>query len=222
MQKTNMQTQLISILIPTYKPDIHKFEKLLKSIRNQNTLQPEIVIGLQGNDNIENLIKKYDCKLIKFDRPSSYKTRINLIPYATWKYVWFVDCDDELPNSAIDNLIEIIESKDKEFDVIIFGVLEQFINKSKYPEKGIFETKKSILQMFYDTGNIQHSLYSKIIKTDVLRKTRFPDVDIFYGDDLIATKAILNSSDSLLSINQVFYIYKDPTGSNAKNAITSA
>lgn len=114
-------SSLISILIPVYNPDISKFEECLMSIRNQGIFQPEIIIGMQGETDITNLVKKYKCRLIHFDKPSLYKTRIKLIPYVDSKYVWYVDCDDRIAKSSLDNLIAVLEKfKTNKPDIICF------------------------------------------------------------------------------------------------------
>ena len=71
-----MDASNISILIPTYHPDLALFEKCLASIRLFNRSHPQFVVGLQGDASIEELCEKYDAELVRFDPPSSYKTRI--------------------------------------------------------------------------------------------------------------------------------------------------
>lgn len=212
-----MDTELISILIPAYKPDIEKFDECLKSIRSQGTYQPEIIIGIQGDTDLSEIAKKYKCQLVHFDKPSSYKTRIRLIPYANGEYIWYVDCDDKILSHSLDELVVLIsEFKTQKPDIICFKSSGLFNQPKNARENRLILGNKDIVSTFYKTDLIDNYMFEKIFKKTLLNKIIFPNIDIFYGDDQISTKAILEKAESLLVSDKEFYAYSGPSGSSPK------
>lgn len=208
-----MDASNISILIPTYHPDLALFEKCLASIRLFNRSHPQIVVGLQGDASIEELCEKYDAELVRFDPPSSYKTRIKLISYAKNDYIWFIDCDDTIRPNSVDLLEDFILTNS---DVYIFG-FTNLLKKEVVPATKRLLKGKEILNDFYSSDSIPNSLFAKLIKKAVLDTVSFPDIDIFQGDDLVISFFALKECSSLEFVPLVLYNYDLNTFSASKN-----
>lgn len=203
----------ISILIPAYNPDLVLFEKCLASIRLSNKSHPQIVVGLQGDAPIEELCEKYNAELVRFEPPSSYKTRIKLISCAKNEYIWFIDCDDTIRPNSVDLLEDSISSNS---DVYIFG-FTNLQKKEVVPTSKRLLEQNGILEDFYLSDSIPNSLFAKLIKKAVLDTASFPDIDIFQGDDLVISFFALKECSSLEFVPLVLYNYDLNTNSARKN-----
>lgn len=72
------------------------------------------------------------------------------------------------------------------------------------------------MSAFFETKHIDNYMFEKIFDINLLKKAKFPDIDIFYGEDQILTKIILEKANSLLILNKAFYEYSGPAGSSPK------
>lgn len=199
----------ISILIPAYHPNLELLEECLRSIRQQD-YQVETIIGLQSDENITDIAKKYEVKVIKYEHPSVYKTRIDLLTEASGEYIWFIDCDDLVATKSIDYLEKII-SLFPGSDLIVVNLL-RFVNPGEIPAFvcSPFSYKaydiEEIREMFYE-NEIGHGIVQKIFRKDL--NVSFPDIDIFMAEDVVLSNTILNAAKGQIPyITNPLYLYR--------------
>lgn len=207
----------ISILIPCYNPDLSKFDRCLSSIRKSGYGDEQIVVGLQGQAELSQLQKKYSFQVVNFQKPSSYFTRIGLIPYATGDYIWYVDCDDVILPNSLKELSKIVSCESEEPDICLFGVYERENNKFFSPSSKRLGSREEVLNEFYRGSSFYGPLWQKIIKKSVLEKASFPNIDLFLGDDTTATLAVCKEANSAIAVPNIFYEYVERGGSSASN-----
>lgn len=209
----------LSILIPVYNPDLKRFAKCLSLLFLQKSDDVEVIVGLQGETDLSELRSKFDFKIIKFDKPSSYKTRIDLINHAKGNYVWFIDCDDE-PNPEASKIIKN-RCQIENFDILLFGIQERTDRYKRLFVPKIMElhNNEEILNEFYYGNSFYLQLWQKVFKKSVLENAVFPDIDVFCGDDVTFTLAALQKAKNLKSFEDIIYTYRNPTGSADKSAV---
>ena len=128
-------TESVSIIIPVYNCEKY-LDDCLISVENQTYHNIEVIIVNDGSkDNGLEIIKKYieknkDWKLIDQKNQGLSMSRNNGYDIATGKYIFFLDSDDEIPNDAIEKLVE--SAKKNNSDIVI-GNMINYNSKGKYP-----------------------------------------------------------------------------------------
>lgn len=204
-----MDPKNISILVPAYKPNPKLLTDLLQSIRKSNKSHPEIIIGLQGDSNdIASICEIFDAQIVKFDKPSSYRTRVALIDFALNDYVWFVDADDLLLPGAVDTLIRLI-NENPTIDCHVFNYLASYSVDNLQPVIGgnsKLIDRNEALALFSQNKYIGNAVWQKCFKKSI--KASFPDVDLFLGEDAIMTYSVLSASSKVMLLDKPLYFYR--------------
>lgn len=167
----------ISVIIPTYKPDYYIWE-CLNSIKNQTLDEKkfEVLIILNGEkepyyNNILNYIKENklkNFKLLYTDKIGVSNARNIGLESSNGEYIAFIDDDDYVDKSYLENFYKILD-KDTLFiaNIINFNENDKSIIRSiQYKEndieKNLFTYKKS----FSYIG-------AKIISKNIIRNIKF-------------------------------------------------
>lgn len=120
-----MIEELVSIIIPVY--NVEKYlKRCLESVMNQTYKNIEIICINDGStDRSLKILENYKIqdnriKVFSQENKGLSETRNRGINLAEGKYIFFIDSDDWIPNSAIENLIKQITNKS--IDVVIGGI----------------------------------------------------------------------------------------------------
>lgn len=141
----------VSILIPVYNVKPERFERTLASLVNQTSQDFEVCISDGGEKNVKDIIKKYENKIdIKYNK-SENKLGIsentnNALKLATGDFISFLDHDDILVNTAIEDVLEVFSEND--YDVL-------------YSDEQIVDEDGNILNRFYKPDFSIDLLYSQ-------------------------------------------------------------
>lgn len=198
---------LVSVIIPVYnvKPFL---EKSINSVVKQSYINLEIIVIDDGsNDGSSELLDKYInnnskpilLKHIKNKGLSNARnTGINL---ATGDYLLFLDGDDWLDKSAIQNLINIIQNSESKIDLIMFPYVREFGNRSlkrqlfseRYKTFDNKEFEKVYRKLFGPIGDelkypetldILSTAWGKLYAKHII-KFPFEPYDIAYPEDIL-------------------------------------
>ena len=147
----------VSIIIPVYNCEKY-LEDCLNSVQQQTYKNIEIIIVNDGStDNGIEIIKKFiknkkNWKVIDQKNQGLSMSRNNGFDISTGDYIFFLDSDDEIPENAIEKLIEnAIKNKSD----IVIGNMVNYNSKGKYPNY----TSKYIK----NASNINYKKYPKLI-----------------------------------------------------------
>lgn len=152
---------MVSIIIPIYNTEKLFLEKCIKSILEQSYEAFEILLIDDGSkkeyiryldefSNIDSRIKTFHSK----NRGVSY-ARNKGLKLAKGEFVVFVDADDWIEKSFLEQAVEYIENE--QLDLVIGSVCKQYKNKKEI--KGIITEKKILI---YEGNHIQ-SIVKQII-----------------------------------------------------------
>lgn len=115
-----MRMEIVSVIVPVYNCEMY-IEKCLQSILNQTYGNIEVLVFNDGSyDNSGNIIESFACKDIRIryfnqeNKGVSY-CRNKGIREAMGKYITFVDGDDYLDASYVEELVKAVESSDGDF-----------------------------------------------------------------------------------------------------------
>lgn len=209
----------VSIIIPVY--NLEKYlVKCIESVINQTYKNLEIIILDDGsNDHSLEICKAFenkDGRVKVFSHPNqgvSY-TRNRGIELSTGDYIMFVDGDDYLEVSWVENYIKVIEESNA--DVVIGGI--SFLIEADY----VIRKKPQVLGEFSDDiwncicmkeneifGYIPNKLYcTEMIKTHNV----IFDETMFAQEDFDFALSAYGVSKKIIVIDECGYIYRYISG----------
>lgn len=128
-KEKKMNTPLISVIVPVYKTHIDLLQRCLTSITAQTYKNLEVIIVLNGNtSDYNNKVRKTiagdKIKICEIDRIGPSAARNEGLRLARGTFITFVDADDEIFSTYIENALRIIRKTGA--DVAVGGLRFQF------------------------------------------------------------------------------------------------
>lgn len=221
-----MNNPLVSIIVPVYNTEKY-ISECLHSVTQQSYPHIEIIAVDDGStDNslsILNEISATDNRLKVFSqRNQGVSAARNLaLKKATGEYIMFVDADDWIDSSTIEECLQVIGDA----DVCFFAYIREFTNRSLpkplFSQTHIFtaETCKQLQRRMI--GPIDEELanpgmldslgtiWGKLYRKDILDGTSFIDLKIIgTAEDSLFNCNILKKVQKAVYINKAFYHYR--------------
>jgi len=206
----------LSIIVPVYNTENY-IGRCLKSIVSNKSDQIEIIIvndgSIDGSSAICQSYAKGDSRIIDIYQSNQGESsaRNKALEIAKGEYVLFVDSDDYIDSSLIDEIIEI--AKLQYYDVIRFGL--NFIDENNQligvfkPEKTSTESCQALLWAISKPTRsdiLRFGAYA--VKSSVVRNNSIKfDEKIRYGEDQEFTHAILAYSATCYTLEKAYYYY---------------
>ena len=208
----------ISIIVPVYKTEKY-LERCLNSIINQTYKNIEIILVDDGSpDNCPDICDNYQkkdkrIKIIHKNNEGLSDARNKGIELATGKYILFVDSDDEIILTAVEELVDIIRKNHP--DLICFNCKE-VDEESKAEIKNHFYSNsctKQVTEMTYEEAiadninrkNIRYEAGSKLYSIEVIKKHPFPKGML--AEDFAVFYKYLSSAKKIIHYDNQLYIY---------------
>ncbi|GAA0598006.1 glycosyltransferase family 2 protein [Paenochrobactrum glaciei] len=228
MQNIDHRDVKLSILVPCY--NVSKYiNECLDSIADQMTDECEVIIYDDGSK--DDTVQKISEHRIVLDsgarfilaqenRGLSY-ARNSLLKHSNGQYVWFLDSDDKILDSAINNLINCIQLSKP--DIIFFDYNTWYQDPTpRMIRKGFQRTSFDGKPGFHH--NIDNSLYNLTVKSTRLHAwskvynrnlfkvgTEFPVGKIF--EDVAVVPLLSAYAETAYYLNQPFLAYRIREGS---------
>lgn len=212
--------KLISIIIPVYNAKQY-IKRCLDSILNQGFSNYEIILIDDGsNDGSELIVDQYRNKNIivihEINKGPAF-ARNSGLSYATGKYVWFIDADDEIEQDSLEIMNKILEME--EADILFFNYrlitnTEEIVSiryKSDYYVGGNLIPFRSYLirNSFAKLTTCCMQLYKREMISDL---KFYSDKEVGYEDTIFCICAFLKAK-SIRTTNDIFYrYYRKETG----------
>lgn len=204
-----MKSEMISIIIPTFKPKDY-LNECLKNIKKQDYLgDVEILIILNGPkdpywDKCQELVLLYENVFLYYSINSGVSAARNLgLEKAKGKYIVFIDDDDYVNSTYLSDL-----SKLKSNNSIVISRVIQFSEfslseNSDYLSKP-FRHKKEKLSLLKSKEAMSSSC-AKLIPINVIKDVRFTN-NLEIGEDaLFMFKISSNIKFVVLANNAIYY-----------------
>lgn len=194
----------ISVVIPVYNTENY-LKECLNSICNQTFNNIEILCINDGStDSSLEILEKYQKKdkrisIISQENSGLSITRNNGIRIANGKYIYFIDSDDYLELTALEELYNI--SEEKNLDMLIFKLInfdDGTDNKytSKYYEMDAVTYLDDKVFNYKEIGddvfNFAVSTPGKFFKRDLLKDLQFPE-NLIFEDNYFFAQAMLKA-----------------------------
>lgn len=202
----------VSVVVPIFNAKKY-LETCLTSIQNQSYKNIEIILvndgSTDGSDEICEELKVKDARInvVNQENRGPAAARNRGIEIANGTYIQFVDADDQIKQTMIENLVSSLENTHA--DLAICGY--ETINNTFLPSINGYFDQKTFL-------NYVGQLYKEIILPSPCNKMyrlknikekhiRFPE-SYSLGEDLLYNLTFLQHCSSVYVIEESFYMYQ--------------
>lgn len=221
-----MNTPLVSIIVPVYNTEKYICE-CLHSLIQQSYSHIEIIAVDDGSTDsslsILNDISEKDNRLKVFSQCNQgvSAARNLALKKATGEYIMFVDADDWIDLSTIEECLQAIGDA----DVCFFAYIREFPNRSLpkplFPQTHIFtaETCKQLQRrMIGPTGkelanpgmlDSLGTIWGKLYRKEILNGTEFIDLKVIgTAEDSLYNCNVFRKVKKAIYLNKAFYHYR--------------
>ena len=223
----------ISIIIPFNKGKRY-LKDCLDSLSEQNLDDEEVILIINGNEDISDLIENYKLNIIKKEFNNEItvgKARNEGLKIATGKYIYFIDSDDYIYSNGLSKLINIAKETDADFingerintSFIKDRFEEEMNKKSRKPlmKNDLTDEELSIKFIVGEKTNKEEfiSALHSLIKRGKIGDIKFNEEKRYYTDYEFI-KDIVNKIESFIGVENAIYakrIRDDPINLTSLN-----
>lgn len=218
---------MIDIIIPVYNTPIIDLERSLNSILNQTYTNYKVYIIDDGSNDItknylDDFVKNKDNFIIKHINNSGVSNSRNIgIEISNSKYITFVDADDSLEKTFLEEAYELIEKNN--LDIIIGGYNEiknGNIVRTRLSLPGLHIYEGKTINNFFEkllTGKTNENnkeigdcptgrIYTRLFRKDSIGNLRF-DTNIHMSEDTLFMIDYTYKAKKIGIVDRVWYNY---------------
>ena len=216
----------ISVIVPVYNTEKY-VEKCLKSIAEQKMNDLEIIIVNDGStDNSETIIKQWiernkeniKIKYLNKKNGGLSETRNFALPYATGKYISFIDSDDYIDSNLYSHLEQFM---DDNVDLIKFKMqtVDKDGNILEKLDGPVFEkcTGEEGYEKLCTNDRFLDPACIYLYRTEFYKSNNFKYKVGAYHEDFGLTSLIILKAKSFVSTNEYGYYYLQSDNSITRN-----
>lgn len=218
-----MKQKLVSIIIPVYNVKVY-LSKCIDSVLKQTYKNIEVILiddcSNDGSEEICDYYSKLDERIIVIHKKNEGVSRArNLgIDIAKGEYIAFIDSDDYIKDSMIEDIISEIEKNKCDMGICGYSILyedgkEKISDKKE--EKLILNSKETLKEIF-STNKINGFLWNKVFSKTLLDKIRLKE-NLEICEDLHFVCNILKNELKICYIGKALYYYRNISSSATKN-----
>lgn len=199
---------LVSIIVPVHNSEKY-IEKCLNSIINQTYKNIEIIVIENGStDNSLEILKDYKdkIKLEILKEPGLSKARNKGLELSNGEYIAFVDSDDTIEPTMIEELINNLKENKSDLSCCDINEIHEKTNKkikrNEYPRESI--TKEEINNNYI---KFNFAIWNKLYKKEIIGKYKieFP-LNLKY-EDIPFVLLYLSKCNKISKVNKYLYNY---------------
>ena len=210
-----MEQKLISIIIPVY--NVEKYvEQCIKSVINQTYKKLEIILvddgSLDRSGKICDDYAKKDKRIIVIHKKNGglSDARNKGLDIAKGEYITFIDSDDYVKNTFIEDLYTAITKNNAELSICNINEVNdkgEIIGNIGFSEDKLIKGKK-LLNNFCEDINVIETIvaWNKMYSKEIIKDFRYPKGRIH--EDEALTYKILYFTKKISIINKYLYFYR--------------
>lgn len=212
---THVSNPLVSVLVTVYNAE-QFLRQCLDSIVNQTYRNLQVVLIDDGSiDDSRKICEEYGQQygfVEVYSQPNRgvANTRNALLKKVRGNYFIFVDSDDWIETSMIEDMLEA--SKSHHLDIMVCGFYkESDLSNSERPEANCGELKvydkHTAIYKFLRHKDLNGSLWNKLIRTECAIDHKF-DNSVSYGEDALFLWGCLQNIKTLGIFDRPYYHYR--------------
>ncbi len=216
----------VSVIIPVYNVENY-IEECIKSVLTQNYDNYEIILLDDGStDNSLEICKKFEddikIKIIHNQNHGVSITRNEGINIANGEYIIFIDSDDCISYTFIEDLVEAIEKNDADIAICGYTRNRLELNKDEGNDISIIQAD-DYLNMLFKNNLSECYVWNKIFKRNIIINSNiyFPEC-ISIWEDMYFLINYLNNINKVAIINKKLYFYRIRMESTINNSDTTS
>ena len=201
----------LSIIVPVYNVVTYIDECLNSIIKSYKSGIEVILVDDGSNDGSENkcdfYADKYEyIKVIHQENGGLSVARNVGIENSIGKYIWFVDSDDYISETSINDIYIAI---DKNKDLII-GEYESFYPDGKRIIPEVAKSERDILpyEYFMKLGSVSYAAVKFIVKREIIIRNKLWFEKGIYHEDEDWTPRVLCHTSSFMILDRMIYHYR--------------
>ena len=205
---------VVSVIVPIYNVEQY-LKRCLDSLVNQTFKEIEILCVNDGSPDqsqkvVDEYVGRYPTKVKSLIKPNGglADARNYGLDYAQGEYVAFIDSDDWVEVTMIEEMYQLAISKSA--DIVVSDMQyvyntgkKQFVSGGEFEEENIISNPEII--------KINNSACNKLYKYSLFDDVRFPK-GLWY-EDLGCIPILLAKANRIVKINKIFYYYFQRDGS---------
>lgn len=214
---------LFSIICPFFNGE-RFLDEAINSVLNQTCSDWELILVDDGStDNSHGVVAPYFSANVHYYKNENHGvlySRYFGVSKSVGKYIVFLDCDDLLPNNALEIYKNNIQ---RHIPDIIFSDTTAFsvegYNPRIYHNKAfqILNNSNKYHECYFDN---RYGYYhnAACFKRDLFENHRLPDLfrNHVYTEDLIDTYFLIKDANSIVLLTEVLYLYRKHSESKSK------
>ncbi|HFL4762765.1 TPA: glycosyltransferase family 2 protein, partial [Escherichia coli] len=208
-----MKSKLVSIIIPAYNAQ-DWIERCLVSCLNQSYQNIEIIVINDGStDNTANILEKFNVNKLKIFHEKNSGVAIARrkgLDYSRGEYIFFLDSDDFINESALEILVTKIDNYNAD---VVIAQAKHLKKKSTFTSS--FKIEIDPLYSFLN-GSLPRTLWPLLFKRSVIEKNLIPS-QYTVSEDYVIMSKIYTLPIKIVVVNDCLYNYVKHTGSVTAN-----
>lgn len=212
---------LVTVIIPVYNVEQY-LEKCLESIINQTYKKLQIILVNDGStDHSYQICLEYQKKderieVINKENGGLSSARNAGLNHAKGEYCYFVDSDDYVKETLIEDAVKEMEAA--QADLVVFGYQKIFENDNE-PEEFVPDNTVDILEDITDrmdyftdvycTYEIGYEVWNKLYRTEIIcqNQLRFEKNKEIFAEDICFNAYYLMHVKNVVRIDKILHYY---------------
>ncbi|WP_051263749.1 glycosyltransferase family 2 protein [Tenacibaculum ovolyticum] len=212
---------MISIILPVYNVEAF-VEKSIKSILNQTFKNFELIIINDGSEDssleiCEKFIIDKRVSIISQENGGLSKARNEGLKLVKYSYVTFIDSDDWVDDTYLEDLYSIIKKNDADIAICGYREIHKYKGTSDKIKEGANNgkvrcfSKQEALSLLFLNKRINNFSCCKLYRTELFKDITFPEGRYF--EDIYTTYLLFDNSIKIVEIRKGLYNYVRHPGS---------
>lgn len=215
-----MEKETISVIVPVYNVADY-LEECVISIINQTYKNLEIILVDDGStDNSSKICDDFSkkdtrIKVIHKENGGIGKARNSGVELATGEYFAFIDSDDCIKETFIEELYKLLKETDSDIAGCRFYRNVPNTTDYVYPKESedynFITDSEGIMKRLYNDMGVFCVVWNKLYKKDIIKKHPFTDVKI--AEDAYIMREYMFEAKKIAWTSKALYMYRDRPGS---------
>ena len=206
----NMESELISIVVPVYKVEEYLKECICSILRQTYTNFELILVDDGSPDNCGKICDNYAAldkriRVIHKTNGGLSDARNAGICIARGKYITFVDSDDYIASQYLERLYLFLIKYNADIVQCEYTSDNQQLSQKMKDEFFSYDKCKAMVEMLH-FGRVQVNAWAKLYKASLFTNIKYPVGRI--NEDNLTTYKLINLSEKVICISDNLYYYR--------------